>query len=70
MDEIYSFSKENGAKGGKILGAGGGGFFLFYVEPEMRTNLTDALIGKGLQIQPFQFDFEGAQGWSSFTEGK
>ena len=70
LDEIYSFSKENGAKGGKILGAGGGGFFLFYVEPEMRTNLTDALIGKGLQIQPFQFDFEGAQGWSSFTEGK
>ena len=70
LDEIYSFSKEHGAKGGKILGAGGGGFFLFYVEPEMRTNLTDALIGKGLQIQPFQFDFEGAQGWSSFTEGK
>ena len=34
VDEIYDLAKKNGAKGGKILGAGGGGFFLFYVPKE------------------------------------
>lgn len=43
FDEIYRRGREAGATGGKILGAGGGGFFLFYTEPERRESLIEAL---------------------------
>lgn len=43
FDSIYETARDAGAVGGKILGAGGGGFFLFYVEPEHRQAVIDAL---------------------------
>lgn len=43
FDSIYERARQAGATGGKLLGAGGGGFFLFYVEPERRSGLVGAL---------------------------
>lgn len=43
LDELYALSKRNGAIGGKILGAGGGGFLMLYVNPAKREGLVQAL---------------------------
>jgi D-glycero-alpha-D-manno-heptose-7-phosphate kinase len=59
IDETYETALKNGAVGGKLLGAGGGGFMLFYVEPENRDRLKTAL-GNLLNI-PFEFDFSGSE---------
>ncbi len=56
LDEMYSYAKENGAFGGKICGAGGGGAFIFYCrEPE---NLKRALKKKFVDCFEIDFDFE------------
>lgn len=59
IDEIYELAIKNGAVGGKLLGAGGGGFILFYVEPENQDKVRDAL--KNLLHVPFSFDFSGSE---------
>jgi D-glycero-alpha-D-manno-heptose-7-phosphate kinase len=62
LDKIYTVARENGAKGGKLLGAGGGGYFLFYVNPFQRAQLKHALENKlGLKTQNFVFDEKGLQ---------
>lgn len=57
IDECYEYAKQNGAIGGKIIGAGGGGFFLFYAEDKIK--LRHALREKGLKELRFRFDFQG-----------
>lgn len=59
IDELYRLGMENGAVGGKLLGAGGGGFMLFFVKPENRKKLKEALYGF-LKV-PFSFDNSGSQ---------
>ena len=59
VDEIYNAAMAAGATGGKLLGAGGGGFMLFLVEPEKRARVKEAL--KGLVNVPFKFESEGSQ---------
>lgn len=59
IDEFYNNALKAGAVGGKLLGAGGGGFFLFYVEPENQEKVKEAL--KDLMFVPFRFENEGAQ---------
>jgi len=59
IDQAYETAKANGAVGGKLLGAGGGGFMLFYAEPENQKKLKDAL--KGLLHIPFDFDYSGSE---------
>jgi len=59
IDAVYETAVRNGAIGGKLLGAGGGGFILFYVEPEERQRLKEALSGY-LHI-PFRFEFNGSE---------
>lgn len=60
FDRIYEVAKKNGAIGGKITGAGGGGFFLFYCE-EKKEKLKSALKRLGLREMKFDFDYEGTK---------
>ncbi len=59
LDSIYDIGIKNGAIGGKLLGAGGGGFMLFYVPVETQNRLKDAL--RDLLHVPFRFDALGSQ---------
>jgi D-glycero-alpha-D-manno-heptose-7-phosphate kinase len=61
LDRIYQIALEHGAVGGKITGAGGGGFLLLYCEPENQAAVTHALEGEGLARLTFHFDDGGAQ---------
>jgi D-glycero-alpha-D-manno-heptose-7-phosphate kinase len=63
LDEIYNYALENGAEGGKLMGAGGGGFFMFYVNPFNKYGLVEALESRGLGVRNFQFDNDGLQSW-------
>jgi D-glycero-alpha-D-manno-heptose-7-phosphate kinase len=54
IEEIYQTGLDNGARGGKLLGAGGGGFVLFYCEKEHQPKVTDALS----RLRKFDFAFE------------
>ena len=60
FDKIYEIGKENGALGGKISGAGGGGFFLFYVE-EKQGKFIEEMKKLGLREMRYRFDFEGTK---------
>ena len=57
--DIYDRAKKAGADGGKVLGAGGGGFMLFMVEPENRQAVLDAL--SELLVVPIKVDWQGSQ---------
>lgn len=59
IDELYGMAIKAGALGGKLLGAGGGGFLLFYCEKEKQQTLIQAL--EKLMIVPFSFENDGAQ---------
>lgn len=59
IDALYSHGKKAGALGGKLLGAGGGGFLLFYVDPEYHDAVKKAM--DGLLYIPFQFENGGTQ---------
>ena len=58
IDKLYEKGIKAGALGGKLLGAGGGGFLLFYVEPEKQPQVRKAL--KDLLYVPFRFENEGS----------
>ena len=59
IDEWYEIAKRNGALGGKLIGAGGGGFLMFYTENKRR--LLHAMLEQGLEEVRFRFDFEGSK---------
>lgn len=59
IDDIYTKARLSGAIGGKLLGAGGGGFMLFFVRPEDKPKVCDAL--SHLLLVPFDFEFSGSQ---------
>jgi len=65
LDGIYDSARLHGAVGGKLLGAGGGGFFLFYVPPFRKHELIDHLEGAGLKIRPFRFEADGLRAWTA-----
>ena len=60
FDELYDFAKSNGALGGKISGAGGGGFFLFYV-PKKHKDFTGKMKEKGLRHMEYKFEKGGSR---------
>lgn len=59
LDGIYAKATEHGALGGKLLGAGGGGFFVFYVPKERQNNVKEAM--KDLLYIPFRFEDGGSR---------
>jgi D-glycero-alpha-D-manno-heptose-7-phosphate kinase len=60
IDSLYSVARKHGALGGKIVGAGGGGFLLIYAENH-RHEIRAALAKEGLEEHRFRFDFEGSK---------
>jgi D-glycero-alpha-D-manno-heptose-7-phosphate kinase len=60
INSIYDAAIDAGAYGGKLMGAGGGGFFMFLAPPEMHQNIKDKLKQINVWI-PFKFDFEGSK---------
>lgn len=60
LDSIYTTAKNSGASGGKLLGAGGGGHFLFYVKTEKQEEVRQALTGMGLTEVELGFDWNGS----------
>jgi len=67
FDKIYDLAKENGALGGKISGAGGGGFFTFYCE-EKQDQLRSTMNKSGLMELQYDIDFEGTKVLANFMD--
>ena len=61
INQWYDCAKENGALGGKIMGAGGGGFFMFCCLNGSKARLRATLRAEGLREMPYDFDYEGAK---------
>jgi len=65
IEEIYDAAKKAGATGGKISGAGGGGFMTFYCPLNTRYKVMETLSRFGGQIKPYQFTKQGLTTWTS-----
>jgi D-glycero-alpha-D-manno-heptose-7-phosphate kinase len=61
IDRWYEVARDGGALGGKLIGAGGGGFFLFLCPNSHKGRLRQVMAAEGLREMPFDFDFEGAK---------
>lgn len=61
IDQWYETAKKSGALGGKIIGAGGGGFLMVYCPDDTRTKVRAALTAQGLREMPYEFDYDGAK---------
>ena len=61
VDAWYEKALKNGALGGKLMGAGGGGFFLLCSENGKRKQLRAVMEAEGLRYMDFQFDWEGSK---------
>ena len=62
IDRMYAIAKEHGALGGKIMGAGGGGFFVFYCPSDKdKRGVREAMRVEGLKEMPFRFEKEGTK---------
>lgn len=64
IDEIYDAACAAGALAGKVSGAGGGGFMMFYVQPSLRMNVMRTLTSFGGQASNCHFTQEGCQSWT------
>ena len=60
IDHLYDLARKNGAVGGKITGAGGGGFLLLYCETDLQPRVRAAFASEGISEMMFKFDFTGA----------
>lgn len=64
IDELYEAAIQQGALGGKITGAGGGGYMFFYCPFESKHKIAQALTQQGAQVVDFAFDAHGLQTWA------
>jgi len=67
LDNIYDLALANGASGGKLLGAGGGGYFLFVAKDGNRFSLKKALEEFGLRVTNIEFEEQGLQAWKMYS---
>lgn len=65
VDEAYEIARKHGALGGKLTGAGGGGFLLLYCPMERRSEIATAMTRAGLRPEPVKLDNSGVRAWSS-----
>ena len=63
LDDIYKGAKQNGALSGKLLGAGGGGYFLFFTNFSNRNRLINWIKSEGLIYTNFKFEDVGLKSW-------
>jgi len=63
LDDIYLGAKQNGALSGKLLGAGGGGYFLFFTNFSNRNRLINWIKSQGLIYTNFKFEDMGLKSW-------
>lgn len=63
LDRLYDLGRAHGAIAGKVLGAGGGGYFLFFSPVDQTAGLREALEGDGKRVVPFSFEKKGVQTW-------
>ena len=61
IDRMYALAREHGAVGGKITGAGGGGFLLLYCDEDKQPAVREVLAGEGIREMRFAFDFSGSR---------
>jgi len=61
LDEHYEAARDAGALGGKLMGAGGGGFFMLYTRPADKRRVIEAMGARGLRQLRFRFDLDGAR---------
>ena len=61
IDECYEVALKSGAVGGKLMGAGGGGFFMFYCKSDKKAKVSEALNKMGLRREKFNIDWDGAK---------
>ncbi len=61
VDRWYNLAREAGALGGKLIGAGGGGFLMLYVPVRKKGTVRKALAAEGIHEMSFNFDFQGAK---------
>ncbi len=61
IDEAYEVARKNGALGGKLIGAGGGGFLMFYCDNGSKPKVINAVQKAGLRWERFNFDYDGAK---------
>jgi len=64
IDSIYETALNNGSTGGKISGAGGGGFMFFFCPKVTKIKVAHAIEQKGGRVQPFKFTTEGLTTWT------
>jgi D-glycero-alpha-D-manno-heptose-7-phosphate kinase len=69
IDELYEEARKRGAIGGKITGAGGGGFMMFYCEFEKKHKVAEQLRRMGALPTEFAFETEGLQTWRTDEHG-
>jgi D-glycero-alpha-D-manno-heptose-7-phosphate kinase len=65
IDELYETARKHGALGGKISGAGGGGYMFFYCNSNRKHILAEQLERLGAQVVDFNFDLRGLQTWDT-----
>ncbi|MDO8588898.1 MAG: GHMP kinase [Armatimonadota bacterium] len=70
IDELYAIARKNGVLGGKILGAGGGGYLLLFCDFKKKHVAAQKLEAAGGQIVQFGFDFQGLQTWEVRSQAR
>lgn len=65
IDNIYDDVMASGALGGKLLGAGGGGYFLFFTNGHQQLEVRNRIVELGMEIQPFNIDTRGLCTWKT-----
>ena len=66
LEDIYETAINSGACSGKISGAGGGGFFMFFVPLSRKVELKSALLNFDGELMNFNFNPLGAESWKSY----
>jgi D-glycero-alpha-D-manno-heptose-7-phosphate kinase len=64
IEELYGEAREVGALGGKVSGAGGGGFMFLYCPFDRKPNVAKRLVEKGCEVVPISFSSQGMESWS------